>query len=138
MSFPISIVSFDIISSMEKMNRDRIPNPGKMQAPEYGSIRLDISTKSIRLKGSTKSEHLSDSEYQVLWYLVRAQGSLITEGELSTFLYEDIPDNRDIPIGNNVAVFLNRAREKLERLTKNKMTIGSVRGLGYCVEEVSK
>jgi DNA-binding response OmpR family regulator len=105
--------------------------PGELREPSYGSINLDLESKT--LSGEKEQNiHLSEKEYQILWLLVRAQGGMISRFEIETFIYEDLPDDKDITLSNTVEVFMFRIRKKLELVTNNAK-ITNIRNIGFRV-----
>ncbi len=103
---------------------------GKMRTPTFGPISLDLKTKEVTNTLSGHTEYLTDTEYQVLWLLVRAQGNLIEYSDIVTFLYGD-NESKDIPLSNGYEVFVSRLRSKLEYVAGNALEIENVYGLGY-------
>ena len=67
---------------------------------QYGDISLNVLTRSVR--GASGVIRLTVTEFQILWLLVRGQGTIITRDEVSYFLYEESED--DIPLCNSVEV----------------------------------
>ena len=110
--------------------RDKL-EVGAERPAEYGPIRLDLKSRSLQVIGTDKREVLEPKEYQLLWLLVRAHGHVISESEFIDFVYGDAPDKKDLPLSNSMAVYISRARTKLEELTQGRVTIENNRGLGY-------
>jgi DNA-binding response OmpR family regulator len=120
------------LSNIESKNRMLLVSHDQTtEVPTFGPIYLELASQTVRLKNSTRFERLSDSEYQILWLLVRAKGGLVSRDTMIEFLYGD-DDERDLPLGDTLNVFLNRIKTKLARLTR-AVTITTRRELGYCL-----
>ena len=105
---------------------------GKNREASFGPLRLDLESKKAFV--GNESVKLTNAEYQVLWLLVRANGAIVSSGEIENFLYEDIPEDKDIPLHNTVQVFLSRIRNKLDPLTDGRIKLSTFRGIGYFIE----
>ncbi len=103
-------------------------NYGERRRPEFGPVWLDMTSKSLQSKGSSERQILTPSEYQTLWLLIRAQGNPISEQDILEFIHDD--EDADIPLGNQVSVFLAHLRKKLHKQTDGAVTIDNMRGLG--------
>lgn len=104
---------------------------GVRRRPEYGPIWLHLPSRSLQMAGTDRYENLTDGEYQILWLLVRAQGRCISSEEILEFMSHNWPEDKDVPISNGVSVLIGRLREKMLRLTQNKINIQTSKGFGY-------
>ena len=93
---------------------------------ECGPLRLDTKTSRVTVNG--QAVKLTSHEYRVLAYLMLHGGRVVSRTELVEHLYEQDFD-RD---SNTVEVFIGRLRKKLP-----VDLIKTVRGLGYCLSDVS-
>ncbi|MDP2649114.1 MAG: winged helix-turn-helix domain-containing protein [bacterium] len=103
--------------------------------PRFGPIELDLESKSVRLTGTNKSESLSQFEYQILWILVRAKGGFVPRSDIESFIYSDIADDKDLPLGNSFDVKLHSLRRKLHNISDGKIIIGNIIRGGYAIAE---
>jgi DNA-binding response OmpR family regulator len=99
---------------------------GRAQRCSFGDIALVLPTK--KLQNQRGYFVLTDREYLLLWLLVRAQGSLITQDEMMYFIYDE--KDKDIPLSNCLEVFLSRLRKKISALSQT-VAIETFRSIGY-------
>jgi DNA-binding response OmpR family regulator len=59
----------------------------------------------------------------------------LSRSEIEGFLYEDLGENEDLPMGNGLDVQLNTLRNILKDLTAGKMIIENVRDMGWRIKE---
>lgn len=104
---------------------------GEAKKSVYGALELDLRTRKLRNTITKDTEILTPSEYQICWALFRANGGLIAETELIDFIHEDDPDEKDLPLGNSVAVQIYRLRQKMNAVSNGSPEIETVRGFGY-------
>ncbi len=104
---------------------------GVMREPVFGPIALDLENKTVKSVDTNQAERLSDQEYQILWLLVRSQGAILSKSEIEEFLYEDMSDDKDLPLGNTLDVHLNSLRNKLKTLVGEKISIQNLRNIGW-------
>jgi DNA-binding response OmpR family regulator len=104
---------------------------GLMREPTYGPISLDLKEKKVLAIDSGESQHLTDQEYQVLWMLVRAQGAMLSKIEMEGFLYEDISEEKDLPLTNGLEVILKSLRSKLRTVAGEKISIENLKNIGW-------
>ena len=107
---------------------------GVMRKAAFGPISLDLDSKTLRIEGTEIREKLEAQEYQILWLLVRAHGNIISETDIITFLYGDMPDEKDIPLGNTIQVRISDLRGMLEKLTGGTVRIVTHIRTGYSLE----
>lgn len=100
----------------------------------FGNLKMDIRNQSIENTQTGVTERLTKNEYQILWTLLRAQGNIITEAEISNFLYEDLPDNKDLPLSNTISVFITKLRNKLQKVVGSHIQIANEHGMGFRLE----
>ncbi len=91
---------------------------------EYGPMRLDTSSKEVRMDGALVE--LTAFEYRVLEILAMNPDRVVSKSELTEHLYEQDFD-RD---SNVIEVFVGRLRRKLDPDGRLK-PIRTVRGQGY-------
>lgn len=91
---------------------------------EYGPIHLDTRGKDVRVEG--RKIELTAYEYNLLEYLMKRPGEVISKAELTEYLYDQDFD-RD---SNVIEVFVGRLRKKLAPDNSIK-PIETIRGQGY-------
>lgn len=91
---------------------------------EHGPLRLDTSSKEVRVDGSLVE--LTAFEYRLLEFLALNPSRVVSKAELTEHLYEQDFD-RD---SNVIEVFIGRLRRKLDPAGSLK-PIRTVRGQGY-------
>lgn len=104
---------------------------GTQKEPRIGNLLLDLSTQELKNSETGVSLHLSASEYKIMWALVRAGDSFLSNDDLFEFLYEDLSDEKDLPLSNVVNTFLSRLQKKLDTLTGGQVQIANRHGYGY-------
>ena len=91
---------------------------------EHGPLRLDTSSKEVRIDGALVE--LTAFEYRLLEFLALNPSRVVSKTELTEHLYEQDLD-RD---SNVIEVFIGRLRRKLDPAGRLK-PIRTVRGQGY-------
>ena len=91
---------------------------------EHGPMRLDTSSKEVRVEGALVE--LTAFEYRLLEFLALNPSRVVSKAELTEHLYEQDFD-RD---SNVIEVFIGRLRRKLDPAGSLK-PIRTVRGQGY-------
>ena len=91
---------------------------------EHGALRLDTSSKEVRIDGTLVE--LTAFEYRLLEFLALNPSRVVSKAELTEHLYEQDFD-RD---SNVIEVFVGRLRRKLDPAGSLK-PIRTVRGQGY-------
>ena len=91
---------------------------------EHGPLRLDTSSKEVRVEGALVE--LTAFEYRLLEFLALNPARVVSKAELTEHLYEQDFD-RD---SNVIEVFVGRLRRKLDP-TGSLKPIRTVRGQGY-------
>ncbi|MDZ7801937.1 MAG: response regulator transcription factor [Trueperaceae bacterium] len=92
---------------------------------EYGSLRLQVETRTLRAGG--REVVLPEREAELLRLLLAHPGKVFTRDELERRLYDG-----ELPESNTVQVFVSQVRRKLADLGENDV-IQTVRGKGYTV-----
>ena len=92
---------------------------------------LEISFEQHRVKNCGVEVMLTDTEYQILEYLVKNRGKTATAQEL----YEAVWGERFLPgSGNTVMVHVLNLRRKIEENPSNPKIIRTVWGKGYQID----
>lgn len=93
---------------------------------EFGSLKLNTNSGSLSLHNQTVE--LTPKESAVLSYLMSRSGNVVSK----RILVEQVSDWTDESTENAVEIIIHRLRKKLE---KSDVTISTVRGFGYILEE---
>jgi DNA-binding response OmpR family regulator len=91
---------------------------------------LEIDSVAKTVRRAKKEIVLTSKEYQLLEYLVRNRGSVLSPERLMNALYEFDDD----PESNVLRVYIANLRRKIDRDHKKKL-IHTLRGLGYVLRE---
>lgn len=92
------------------------------QAAEAGGVRVDSQTRESWLDGAPLD--LTAIEFDILDFLVRAVGRVVSRNELAAVLYQ----RESTPYERSLDVHMSHLRKKLEG---GRVQIRSVRGVGY-------
>ncbi len=97
-----------------------------------GDVDIYPDNYEVYLKG--KSLELTPKEFELLLYLVKNKGRVLTRDQLlnSVWNYEFVGDTRIVD------VHISHLREKIEPMTRKPVYIKTVRGLGYKMEDPGK
>lgn len=95
-----------------------------------GDLNLDRLTRQVR-RGARTVE-LTAREFNVLEYLMRHAGEVVTRTMLAEHVWGDHYDS----LSNLIEVFVNRLRKKLEADGARRL-LHTVRGAGYVIREDS-
>jgi two-component system response regulator CpxR len=93
------------------------------QVAEAGGVRVDSQTRKAWLVGETLE--LTAIEFDILDFLVRAAGRVVSRNELAAVLYQ----RESTPYERSLDVHISHLRKKLER--GDRVQIRTVRGVGY-------
>jgi DNA-binding response OmpR family regulator len=91
-----------------------------------GPLRIDLAGRRVNCRG--KDMELQPKQFELLTYLVRNRGTVLTRDQLlhNVWGYDYAGDTR------TVDVHVRWLREKLEEDPANPRLIQTVRGVGYC------
>ena len=105
---------------------------GVDREPTFGPLSLRREDRTIHIEEN--SAKLTSFEYQILWILVRAQGGMVSQSEIERFLYEERPEDEDLPLSNSVQQLVTRIRKKLESLSAGTIGVSSIYKQGYFLD----
>ncbi|OOZ40457.1 DNA-binding response regulator [Solemya pervernicosa gill symbiont] len=91
---------------------------------ELGTLSIDLDGQSVSVDGA--SLELTAFEFQLLEYLARRAGQVVSKSELADYIYPH-DDDRD---SNVIEVLIGRLRRKLAQFELKP--IETLRGRGYC------
>jgi two-component system response regulator CpxR len=93
------------------------------QVAEAGGVRVDSQTREAWVAGETVD--LTAIEFDILDFLVRSAGRVVSRNELAAVLYQ----RESTPYERSLDVHISHLRRKLER--GDRVQIRTVRGVGY-------
>ena len=93
------------------------------QIAEAGGVRVNSQTREVWLGGQTVE--LTSIEFDILDFLVRSAGRVVSRNELAAVLYQ----RESTPYERSLDVHISHLRKKLER--SERVQIRTVRGVGY-------
>ena len=102
----------------------RLNNMASKEILKYGDLRIDLESGIVELSGEELK--LSAKEYDVLIYLAKNQGKILTKKQI----YENVWNEEYVYDDDNIMAVISRLRKKIERTAENSY-IQTVRGLGY-------
>lgn len=97
---------------------------------KLSDLEVDVMTRSVTRAGH--SVELTGREYELLEYLVRHQGQLVSREMLAAEVWRE-PD-RGTPIDNVIDVHIARLRKKVDTGSPVRL-IHTVRGVGFIARE---
>lgn len=120
--------SFEHKSLMDKVapfNAERVSS--------FNDLYLNLRLRTAFYKG--KSIRLTPKEYQILWLLIRANGSLLSTIEMGDFLYdESLEVENHVNVENVLSGFIKNLREKLNYVSQGNIRITNYHSAGYFLE----
>ncbi len=93
------------------------------QVAEAGGVRVDSLTRTVSIAG--EAAELTAIEFDILEFLVRAAGRVVSRNELAAMLYQ----RESTPYERSLDVHISHLRKKLE--PAERVQIRTVRGVGY-------
>jgi two-component system response regulator CpxR len=112
----------ELLARMRAVLR-RAGQGGASQVAEAGGVRVDSQTREAWVAGETVD--LTAIEFDILDFLVRSAGRVVSRNELAAVLYQ----RESTPYERSLDVHISHLRRKLER--GDRVQIRTVRGVGY-------
>lgn len=97
---------------------------------KLADIEMDLVTRKVTRSG--KAIELTAKEFELLEYLLRHQGHVVSREMLSRDVWQE--DIRTIPMDNVIDVHIARLRRKLDDSFDEKL-LKTVRGVGFILRE---
>lgn len=97
---------------------------------KLADIEMDLVTRKVTRSG--KAIELTAKEFELLEYLLRHQGHVVSREMLSRDVWQE--DIRTIPMDNVIDVHIARLRRKLDDPFDEKL-LKTVRGVGFILRE---
>ena len=111
----------------------RKPTKGSNDFLEVGNLRLNIKNSSITCTDTEETLEIGKKEFELLEYFMNNKGQIISKDQIYTKIW-GIDNEIE---SNNLEVYLSFIRKKL-KLLDSKVTIKSIRNLGYRMEETNE
>ena len=115
----------ELLARIEVLLR-RGAEPASVTRLKVADLELDLLTRSV--KRGNKTIELLPREFQLLEYLMRNVGHVVTR----TMLLENVWDYHFDPQTNVIDVHVSRLRQKIDR-NFDRPLLHTVRGAGYCL-----
>jgi len=97
---------------------------------KVGDLEMDLVTRRVTRKGQTIE--LSAREYDLLEYLLRYRGQVVSKEMLARDVWKE--PTRATPLDNLIEVHIARLRRKIDDPFSSKL-LKTVRGVGYILKE---
>ncbi len=118
----------ELLARIEVLSR-RQDNTGNNQETTFSAGDLELNLLSRKVTRSGKIIDLQSREFQLLEYMLRHKGQVVTR----TMLLEHVWDYHFDPQTNVIDVHISRLRSKIDKDFDAKI-IRTVRGAGYIIE----
>ena len=112
------------ISAHLKRSRG-LPGNGNSRQIRVGELVVDASLRTVSLNG--KSIDLTTMQFELLWYLAKRSGRVVSRDELYEALYNEKYNGFD----RSVDVYISRIRQQLKDDVENPSFVKTIRGVGY-------
>lgn len=100
---------------------------------KFADLEMDLITRQVKRAG--QEIHLSAREYDLLEYLLRNSGHIVSRQMLARDVWHET--DRVTPIDNVIDVHMTRLRKKVDQPFESQL-IQTVRGVGFVIEEESQ
>ncbi len=94
-----------------------------------GDLEMDVANHAVKRAG--KDIKLSNKEFSILEYLLRNKNRILSKATIMTHVWDF---DADI-LPNNVEVFINYLRGKVDKPFASPPLIQTVRGFGYIIKD---
>jgi two-component system response regulator CpxR len=113
----------ELLARMRAVLRRAGQGAASSQVAEAGGVRVDSQIREAWVDGQTLD--LTATEFDILEFLVRSAGRVVSRNELAAVLYQ----RESTPYERSLDVHISHLRKKLER--GDRVQIRTVRGVGY-------
>ena len=100
---------------------------------KFADLEMDLITRQVKRAG--QEIHLSAREYDLLEYLLRNSGHVVSRQMLARDVWQET--DRVTPIDNVIDVHMTRLRKKVDQPFDSQL-IQTVRGVGFVIKEESQ
>lgn len=108
------------------LRRGKQEPPARLQAED---LEMDVVTRSVKRGG--KSLELTAREFDILEYLVKNQGRVVSREMLAHEVWKEV--SRQVPLDNVIDVHIARLRHKVDENCGSKL-LHTVRGVGFILQ----
>lgn len=120
----------ELLARIEILSRRQYNDNADTQTTKLRAKDLELNLLSRKVKRNNIDIDLQSREFQLLEYMLRNKGQVITR----TMLLEHVWDYHFDPQTNVIDVHISRLRSKIDKDFDTKI-IRTVRGAGYIIEE---
>jgi two-component system response regulator CpxR len=113
----------ELLARMRAVLRRATQTAIQAQTAEAGDLRVNSQTREVSLAG--EAIELTSIEFDILDFLVRSAGRVVSRNELAAVLYQ----RESTPYERTLDVHISHLRKKLE--PSERVQIRTVRGVGY-------
>ena len=117
----------ELLARLRAIIRRRSLNKPEHNALQAGDLTLNVATRTVARSGKPIS--LRPREFDLLEYLMRNQGTVLSRGRILEHVWETDVN----PLTNTVDVHIKYLRDKIDRPFSSNL-IKTVPGLGYKLE----
>ena len=122
--------SFDVLSARIRALLRRPQDVGD-NVLVADDLEMDVANHSVKRAG--KDIKLSNKEFAILEYLLRNKNRILSKTNIMTHVWDF---DADI-LPNNVEVFINYLRGKVDKPFEGEPLIQTVRGFGYIIKDTA-
>lgn len=120
--------SFEVLTARVRALLRR-PHETANTALSVGDLTMDVAMHEVRRGG--KLIKLSSKEYSILEYMMRNKNRVLSKNNIMSHVWDFDAD----VLPNNVEVFINYLRAKVDKPFDNPNLIQTVRGFGYKISD---
>lgn len=91
----------------------------------FGELRVDTGNRTVTSENGTFE--LPPKEYDILLYLIRNQGRILTKQQI----YEHVWGENYVYDDSNIMAVISRLRKKIESSSRDLKYIQTIKGIGY-------
>lgn len=117
-------------AQLRRYTRYNTGKEGTAQQNEVDIRGLHISKDNHKCLLNGKTLELTPTEFDILWYLCKKQGNVVSSEEL----FEAVWGERYLDNNNTVMTHIARLREKMQEPTRQPKYIKTIWGVGYTIE----
>lgn len=103
------------------------PNNSVADLLFYQGLTIDVNSRSIKIEGKDITYELPPKEFDVLYYLAKNQGKILTKKQI----YEEVWGESYVYDDSNIMAIISRLRKKMETEGNPHKYVQTVKGIGY-------
>jgi DNA-binding response OmpR family regulator len=124
--FTIAELRARLFALLKRSNHD--PEPQSLYLLKVGTLTLDPLSRQVKRSG--KPIRLRPKEFDILEYLMRNRGKIVTR----SMIMDNVWESGSISWDGTVNVHIKRLRDQIDRTYKRKL-IKTAYGLGYTIND---